>query len=80
MSAAAATVAERQASAEVEEGECTTPTAAECRIPEATSCPPAPKKPKPRRSAVQTAAPPASDKAFFIPPNLEAVFAVRQAY
>ncbi|KAG1326076.1 putative neurofilament medium polypeptide [Cocos nucifera] len=34
------------AEAEVVEEGCTTPTAAECRIPEAVACPPAPRKPR----------------------------------
>lgn len=66
------------AEAEVVEDGCTTPTAAEYRISEAVACPPAPRKPRSR--PVPGGAPPVGGKKFFVPPNLEAVFAVHKAY
>ncbi|XP_058076629.1 cyclin-dependent protein kinase inhibitor SMR4-like [Magnolia sinica] len=49
---------------------CRTPTAKESRIPEVLTCPPAPRK---RRSDRFTRIP--SVKEYFLPPNLDAVFA-----
>lgn len=53
------------------------PTVAEYRIPEMVVCLPALRKPS---HPVHGGALPAGSKKFFVPPSLEAVFAVHKAY
>ncbi|GAB4847877.1 hypothetical protein Ancab_026936 [Ancistrocladus abbreviatus] len=61
--------------AEDDEEECsTTPTAREARIPETSTCPPAPRKRRPSSKCSFNGV-----REFFNPPDLETVFSLRHA-
>ncbi|KAF8394761.1 hypothetical protein HHK36_020978 [Tetracentron sinense] len=55
---------------------CTTPTAKEFKIPEMLTCPPAPRKRRDSSSSFSRLPSSVRVKEYFVPPNLEAVFAL----
>ncbi|ONK78814.1 uncharacterized protein A4U43_C02F22700 [Asparagus officinalis] len=78
-------VEEAEVTAWMTGGDCATPTAMECRIPEPMTCPPAPKKQRLAAASVDSPANTSAttkkkkNKKFFNPPNLEAAFAAAAA-
>nr|GLL26851.1 uncharacterized protein LOC104597159 [Ipomoea trifida] len=59
---------------EIDEDGCTTPKNPECRIPEATVCPPAPRKKPIRRRRNKPKKNNGSSCSFFNPPDLDSAF------
>nr|GLL26850.1 hypothetical protein L484_009438 [Ipomoea trifida] len=59
---------------EIDDDGCTTPKNPECRIPEATVCPPAPKKKPIRRRRNKPKKKNNGSSSFFNPPDLDSAF------